>query len=153
MNFFERQQVDCREREYKQKLIEEANSTINIRRQMMPVVNSRLYHPRSDVGQLLYEQAFKTNKQLELAREASNDIYKRLSREEKILPASKKFLDEFTDKRLRYLFELLDSDEDGVISANRINVEALDPHVCKILSPILLRLHDNSDMSIDYETF
>ena len=153
MNFFERQQIDCREREYKQKLVEEANATVNVRRKMTPAINTGMHPSRSDVGQTLYEQAFKNSKQLELAREASNDIYKRLSREEKILPASKRFVEEATEKRLQHLFELLDSDEDGLISANRINVEALEPLVCKILSPILLRLDENSDVSIDYETF
>jgi len=38
MNFFERQNQDCKDREYKQKAIEEMNSTNNIRKTLVPKI-------------------------------------------------------------------------------------------------------------------
>lgn len=38
MNFFERQNQDCKDREYKQNVIEEMNSTKNIRKTLVPKI-------------------------------------------------------------------------------------------------------------------
>lgn len=38
MNFFKRQNEDCKDREHKQKVIEELNSTKNIRKTMVPKI-------------------------------------------------------------------------------------------------------------------
>lgn len=153
MGFFERQQADCREREYKQKLREEANSTGNLRKSMRPSVNRPITELRGDLGKSLYDNAFKLKTQLEQARDLSNEIAVRMSNEQKISQTSNRFMEIVSMQRMSRLFELMDSDGDGLISANKINVEALDPNVCKVLSPFLIKLSDTPAFNLDQPTF
>lgn len=153
LGFFERQQADCREREYKQKLREEANSTVNLRKMMIPAVNRPIQELREDLGQSLYEKAFKLRTQLDQARDATIEIMEQKTREEKILPTSKRFMEDLTRQRLTALFEQMDSDGDGLISAHKIDVEVLDPQICKVLASFFLKLSDSPGVSLDMVTF
>ncbi len=153
MNFFQRQQADCRDREYKQKLREEANSTANLRKSMRPSVNRPVTELRGDLGKSLYDNAFKIKSQLEQARELSNEVAVRMSNEQKILSTSKTYMEDLFKQRLIAIFDLMDSDGDGLISANKINVEALDPLVCKVLSPFLIKLSETPTFALDQITF
>jgi len=56
-------------------------------------------------------------------------------------------------KRLVHLFELLDGDGDGVISANRIDVEALEPQITKVIAPVLAKLADMAEAELEQEEF
>jgi len=154
LTFFERQHLDCREREYKQKVIEDANSAKTLRERMHPELNktSEEYR-REDLGKNLYESAFKTKRYIEEIREQQDISQLRKSNENKILATSKRFVEELTDQRISELFTQLDSDDDGLISATRINIEVLDAQVCKILSPFLYRLSDNPELILDLKNF
>lgn len=154
MNFFERQQADCHEREYKQQLIRESQSTTNLRRQMQP----QLYRPssaafRGEPGVALYDAAFKSLATIEAMRRQQDAALKHMANEQKSIATSSMMVDKNVDARLKTIFETLDSDGDGLINYSRINVEGIDPKVCKVLSPLLLELNDRPDISLDYRSF
>jgi hypothetical protein len=71
----------------------------------------------------------------------------------KIVPTSKAIMENIEHKRLVHLFELLDGDGDGVISANRIDVEALEPQITKVIAPVLAKLADMAEAQLEQEEF
>lgn len=155
LNFYERQQLDCQEREYKQKVLSEAKSTAVLRRQMQP----QLCRPpsttafKSDAGVSLYETAFKHQSNIEALRQEQEIHLRKLANEQKSIPTSNLMVDKHADERLQAIFETLDSDGDGLINFSRINVEGIEPKVCKVLSPLLLELNDRPDVSLDCKSF
>lgn len=154
MTFYERQQMDCHNREYKQKLTKEIMSTANIRKNMQP----ELYKPaasafRGEPGATLYDDAFKQKSTLESKRRQKDLEYKQLANEQKSIATSSQIVDRIADARLASIFETLDSDGDGLINYSRINVEGIDPRVCKVLSPLFLELNDRPDVSLDVRAF
>lgn len=152
--FFERQQADCHEREYKQQVAKEILSTVNIRKNMKP----QLYKPaaaafRGEPGSTLYDGAFKQQSNLEQIRKQRDQNIKQLANEQKSIATSSQMMDRMADIRLASIFEALDSDGDGLINYSRINVEGIEPKVCKVLSPLLLELNDRQDISLDCRAF
>lgn len=154
--FFERQQADCREREYKQQMIADLHSTAKLRKEMVPQVG-RGPMSRSavalDRGHALYEAAFKTKNNIEAKRKLANQQTASLANEQKILATSSNFMDEIADKRIREIFDVLDSDGDGIINCHRINVEGIDTQICKILMPLFFQLNDNPEVSLTSDAF
>ncbi|EAS00996.2 hypothetical protein TTHERM_00777060 (macronuclear) [Tetrahymena thermophila SB210] len=55
-------------------------------------------------------------------------------------------------KRINDIFTVLDSDADGFISSNKINVTALPPPLLKIISPILYEMEEYN-FNLSYEDF
>lgn len=154
--FFERQQADCHEREYKQQMISDLNSTANLRRQMVPQVGRGPMTQSTmamDRGHALYEAAFKVKNTIESKRREHQKNSSQLANEHKILATSSNFMDELEDKRIRGIFEVLDSDGDGIVNCHRINVEGIDPQVCKVLTPLFFQLSDNPEVSLDANSF
>ena len=54
--------------------------------------------------------------------------------------------------KIRQIFELLDSDHDGKISALNMDIEALPPEVYRRLFPILREIEERK-IELDLETF
>ena len=50
------------------------------------------------------------------------------------------------DRIKKFLFELLDADSDGLISADRVNIEEIPTNLLKIISPILFEMEDKSQV-------
>jgi hypothetical protein len=50
--------------------------------------------------------------------------------------------EEMKRNAFRYIFTLMDSDEDGFISAERCSVGGLQPEILKLLSPILCEMEE-----------
>lgn len=55
-------------------------------------------------------------------------------------------------RRLEEVFRALDSDEDGLISASKIEIGGLSPEVLEIITPLLCEMEELS-LELDYETF
>jgi len=43
-------------------------------------------------------------------------------------------------KRITWLFSELDSDQDGIISSQKINIDAISPEILGIIKPILFEM-------------
>lgn len=55
---------------------------------------------------------------------------------------SKEFAKKKLLKRIKLIFELLDSDKDEKISARKINMNSLHPQMIKIIKPLLQEMED-----------
>lgn len=109
-------------------------------------------HKRKD-GRDLYQEAFRAKEVLLQAREYEAQQLLQLAQTSKIVPTSKVIMEKVERSKLVEIFQTLDGDGDGVISANRIDVEALDPLVTKVISPVLSRLADMKDAELEQEEF
>lgn len=154
--FFERQQADCKQREFKQQLINEMNSTSSLRSGMTPKIGRGPLTGSSvklDKGHELYEAAFKTKSIIDAARREKEELARRKANEQKILATSNNFMEELASTRIEEIFEILDSNGDGIISCSRVNVEGLDSQILKILKPTILYMEKYPDISYDLQAF
>ena len=51
-------------------------------------------------------------------------------------------MDNLKKTKYREIFEALDSDNDGTISANSINIRALSPKILEIIAPVLYEMEE-----------
>lgn len=154
--FFERQQADCKQREFRQQMLEQMNSPSNLRPSMVPMVGRGPLGGstiKQDKGQELYESAFKTKRNIEAMRREQADEITKKANEPKVLATSNNFMEDLTSKRLEEIFVILDSNEDGLISPEKIDVEALDGKVLQILHPVLLYMENHPGVSYDLPAF
>jgi len=56
--------------------------------------------------------------------------------------ASEELVKGFHAKRIVYLFGELDSDQDGLISPERVCIDTLPPRVLEILAPVLFEMEE-----------
>lgn len=157
LSFFERQHIDCMEREKKRKRREEENSAKTLRKMMQPRLNQSnnesLERQSAELGRGLYEAGKKSVQQIAMRRDAFEKTLQSQMNSQKALATSKKLIEDRTDLKVTEIFDLLDSDGDGVISAKRIAIEALEADHCRILGPYLLQLEEVPNSSMDLEQF
>ena len=101
------------------------------------------------VGNYLHSLSAQQLAKLEARREMEFDR-KRLERS--AIPQSSSIVEEKKQVVFKTVFESLDSDKDGVISAERVDIESLDSEILKIISPMLINMEELS-MEIDEQTF
>jgi hypothetical protein len=101
------------------------------------------------VGAYLHGLNSKFKEKLEHKRD---EMYDRKSREREAIPQSSHIVDKRKSHIFKSLFDSLDSDNDGVISAEKINIEVIQSDILKIISPMLINMEELS-MEIDEETF
>ena len=101
----------------------------------------------------MYEEAFRQQEAIKQARMFEAQHLVMQAETSIIVPTSIAIMDNLERKKLVEIFQILDGDGDGVISANRIDVEALDPLVTKVISPVLTRLADMKDAELEQEEF
>lgn len=65
---------------------------------------------------------------------------------------SKKILYNLYKKKLNKLFEMLDNDYDGYISAQRINITELSNELLDVITPLLLKLEEHS-LKLNFDQF
>ena len=70
----------------------------------------------------------------------------------KILPSSDYMVKCMWRKQLQKIFSLLDSDNDGQISANLIDITQLSTEALETFAPLLCEMED-ADMILDLATF
>lgn len=145
------------EREKKRKRTAEENSAGALRKLMQPQLNQStnesLERKSTELGRGLYEAGKKSVQQIARLKEAYEKTLQSQMNCQKALATSKKLIEDRTDQKTAEIFELLDSDGDGVISAKRIAIEALEADQCKILGPYLLQLEEVPNSSMDLDQF
>ncbi len=70
----------------------------------------------------------------------------------KISKTTEKIFDNMLKTRLEEIFEVLDSDEDGQISANKIDIKHLSTYALEIFAPLLCEMEEVS-LELDKQTF
>ena len=157
LGFFERQHMDCLEREKKRLKLEYENSTSELRKAMNPQLNQSqnksIERKTSELGKKLYERAFKSIQNREKARKLEEQNINDNINSQKVLETSRRMMYDIEEKRIREIFEGLDGDGDGLISSKRISIESLDPLDCRILGKYILQLEEDENMSMDVASF
>lgn len=65
---------------------------------------------------------------------------------------SRGIMDSLIEKKIEDLFELLDSDHDGLISAVRVNIEDLSKERLGIIAPLLAEMEEKR-VTLDFTSF
>lgn len=70
----------------------------------------------------------------------------------KSIGMSTRIVENLLNRKISDLFEQLDSDLDGMISANRINIGKLEPKKLALLTPLLIEMEE-LNLDLDKENF
>ena len=70
----------------------------------------------------------------------------------KLAKTSSKLIEQWKEKRFREIFELLDSDGDGHISAQKIDISILTPEMLEIFTPLFCEMEELGQ-SLDLDEF
>lgn len=82
-------------------------------------------------------------------KEIQSELYANIS---KSIDHSKDLVDTVVEKKIEDLFDLLDSDHDGLISAVRVNIEVLSKARLAIIAPLLAEMEEKR-ATLDFDSF
>ena len=68
------------------------------------------------------------------------------------LKKSSELINKMKLEKFKFIFEILDSDKDGLISCDKIKLTGINNNILTLISPILKELYENK-ISIDYKIF
>ena len=108
--------------------------------------------PDHQPGEYLYKKALI---RVEMKKQIEQDIERDLSRTmnaSKISGNSLMMADTAVNDRIHNLYEMLDSDKDGLISAGKIDLENISPERLNILAPLLVEMEEK-DISLSEQDF
>jgi hypothetical protein len=108
-------------------------------------------HPQSarEVGTYLHGLSTARLERLQMKRD---QLYSRELAKKEAIPSSTQIVETRKREIFKQIFEGLDSDKDGVISAEKVNIECLPSEILKIVSPLLINMEELR-MEIDEQTF
>ena len=86
-----------------------------------------------------------------LAQELDENI-KAAQRSTKVTQTSERLLENFRRKAFEHLFNLLDSDQDGLVSAEKVDFAALEDKTASIMQPVLEEII-NREGPMDFQEF
>lgn len=151
MPFMQRLAMDCQLREYKEALIAQTIDPRQFRKQAVPLVG-RSPEARKSVSKdrknslnvcvSLYEDAFKLQSKRKQQLSKLEEEFKEKSMSVKSTKLSSKIVENILNRQISEMFALFDSDLDGMISANRIDITRLDPKKLEMLTPLLVEMED-----------
>ena len=150
----------------KQKLYEEMEKLRNLeprdfdrctgQKFFSPVVNQN--HEASsrkrdkNIWQYLYEMKDSKKENIRKLLKEEEKYWKENANTSKLGTMSQKVFEKFRVKQYKKLFEYMDSDKDGKISAESIDLNSIDSKKLEVLSPLLEHLLNSGD-DIDFVTF
>ena len=104
------------------------------------------------VWDMLYSQSSAKQKEMEKIKIEQQKLFQETSQSKKICETSDKIFHDFRTRQYERLFKTLDSDEDGLISANAIRIDQVDEKALLILAPFLEELANSQD-AMNFEVF
>lgn len=153
LSFLERQEkflVDKMDRSR----VESISESCNLEYQINPETDRPYFHPKTgrkpknrnvlnlDIGNYLYEESFRS----QLKKMKSQQFYHLStiiqSNRPKINRRSSKIVDKKRDQRFEQIFRDLDSDNDGLISCNKVSIESLSENLLVLVSPVLIEMEE-----------
>lgn len=111
-----------------------------------------VYQKPGQTHQHLYELAGKLEASRRKAKEQKEIQTELQAARAKSIDHSKELVCEVTDKKIEELFELLDSDRDGLVSAVRVNIDSLSKARLAIVAPLLAEMEEKR-ATLDFEGF
>ena len=107
-----------------------------------------VFHALYDEARILKDKRSNLNKCMKKHQEDLSKQYKELH----VCQKSDAILLELHKRRLKDLFDKMDSDYDGLISAQKINIAELSNQLLDILTPLLLKIEEHS-LVLNFEQF
>lgn len=104
------------------------------------------------IGEKLYEDAVQRSKKMEGAKKKTEKSISEQSSKSKMNSISDTYLETKKRKRFEQLFSAFDSDKDGLISANAIEIRSVPADLLEIFAPVLCEMED-LQVQLDLETF
>lgn len=124
--------------------------------------DQRLFHPKTNtigkrlvsetVWEVLYLHNTAKQKELEKLKSEHNKILQETSQSKKVCENSDKIFHDFRIRQYERLFNTLDSDQDGVISANAIRIDQIDEKALLILASFFEELAASQE-EMNFEKF
>ena len=142
-------------------MLKKAQLTPPLKQMINPDTNMPYFHPLTgrspsnrsttaeDVGRYLHDLCQITKDKIDKKREA---MYSRDNMVTKATEKSQTLIESKKAATFRRLFAVLDSDKDGVISADKVNIENIEEEALKYISPLLINMEE-LNMEIDEQTF
>ena len=156
-----RLELDAQQRQSRQAVINQYNNKDLIRDQFQPDLsrtrkksrgNSRLTQSSMSSNHRLYEQAFASRqKRRDLEDMRLREILESSS-QRRTNQLSTQIMENILVEKMEEIFLMLDSDCDGLISASRINIGAVDQERLTIIAPLLIEMEDLG-LCLDREVF
>ena len=109
-------------------------------------------HETEEIWDFLYKERDSKAKDVEASQKEAFKTLESISQSKKISDNSAKIFEKFRVKQFENLFVLMDSDNDGIISACRIDLNSIEPEVLKVLTPFFEEL-EQSQLEIERENF
>lgn len=146
------------------KVTEEKLKQLRIMKEMeeMNDGDQRLFHPKTNtsekrlvtetVWEVLYSHNTAKQKELEKLKNEHNKILQETSQSKKVCENSDKIFHDFRIRQYERLFNTLDSDQDGVISANAIRIDQIDEKALLILASFFEELAASQE-EMNFEKF
>jgi hypothetical protein len=104
------------------------------------------------IGVHLYEQAFLTEQKIMDRQMVTEEAIKAKREKPKTNNISNLIVEGKKHERLERIFQLLDDDDDGIISSSKISINNLPGNVLKIISPLLIEMEE-MQLELIFEDF
>ena len=104
------------------------------------------------VGMYLYEKGFMQHKKKDLQRRFFEDEAKQRTGTVKTNGMSDKIVEAMKMQRLEEVFNMMDSDNDGVICNSKIDISGLPTHILKTIAPLLIEM-EQMNLILDFHSF
>ena len=104
------------------------------------------------IGVHLYEQAFLTEQKIMDRQMVTEEAIKAKREKSKTNNISNLIVEGKKHERLERIFQLLDDDDDGIISSSKICINNLPGNVLKIISPLLIEMEE-MQLELIFEDF
>jgi hypothetical protein len=117
-----------------------------------PITESKVEGRDRPVWEILYSKDSEIKKERESYLANDKKFWEMNAAAEKTTENTKKIFNEFKEKQYEKLFNLLDNDKDGLISANCITLDHIDERTVMILKPVFDDLQE-ADIEIDLKGF
>jgi len=107
--------------------------------------NAKNTHTEQKVGEKLYKIGIKTKEKIAAKIEENHKILKEQASPKNIQKKSEQLLRKMEKDKFNSIFDALDSDKDGFISAKKVDIKILSLQLLEILSPILKEMEDKNE--------
>ena len=109
-----------------------------------PIIESKTEPRNKPIWEHLYSIDSEIKKEREEALSEEKRFWDANASAQKTTVNTQKIFQDFRDKQYEKIFNLLDANKDGKISATEINLEGLDSKMIEILSPIFDDIQENN---------
>ena len=94
------------------------------------------------VGEMLYDQGKTLIQKNEMIRMENEQVIQRMANSKHTQKTTEQMVEHRKSKKFSEVFSMLDSDQDGLISATKIDISSLTPDLLQIFTPLLCEMEE-----------